>query len=616
MYKKEYKLILFINVLLLILNLNGICAESGSVSDRTLLDNTIKIDELERSWFTVLSGSPSSEPFQTNYGFLIVEDGKFLSSYSRSGQRLWQTNCGAKIKNIAVSETEFISVINQKNQLMLVNPSGLILWTSPLSFTPTSAAISGFDGRLFVRSLDQIAAFGINGSQKWELKTEQQSPLSPELLNDGSLIVFLEKTHEGKTCAVRVSPFGNILEEIVFQGKVINAFSSGPGIILVFSTGQIGMCSIGAPSENTGVSVNADSKEEVKKHYGLIYSKWINKEVNCNQYSRSRKLKENRYAVFTPGYSLIILNAEKGTVEKSFTVPEITSQNYLYFEAVDDKLIIAQENAAVIYNTQGKRVKNILMPSKNGKYGWEYSCFINSGYFTYLSKNWTVNSFKIISTSKENESSVFAYHQNRNMISGYKNYVKNLDYRPEKNTIGQEVYRTVKAGNMGSKEITISNNLNTIINSYYQQKNTQTFNRDDYYLITTEYNMVDMENALRLIPLMQSHFFQQKLALLLSVETDSTMIIKILRAVSECGYDPGGEILSEIEQLIRHTNPKDKAVLNEAANAVYEICRFMGRPALLSKGKEILSGMFYPQYDESTKRSVRSVMQKLADLHM
>ena len=593
MYNKIYKLIIFISIFFTVFS--NIYAASTASSE-----SITKVDEMDRSWFNVLSGSPSSAPLNTNYGFLIVEDSKFLSSYSRSGQRLWQTNTKAKIKDISISETEFIAVTNQNNQLQLINPSGLVLWTKSLGFTSLSAPFFGFDGRTFVRGINQLSCFGINGIQKWTIKTDNQNSLEPKLLNDGSIILFLEKTHDGKTCALRISPFGNVLEEIVFQGKVVNAFTCDSGIILVFSSGEIGMASI-----------KADSSKET----GLIYSKWINKNVKCTEFSSCRKLQATKYAIFTPGY-LVVINTDKGQIEKYFNIPEITDNNYLFFESIDDKFVIAQNSSCTVYNLSGKKIKHIQMPSKSGKYKWEFSFFMNSGYLTFLSKDWTINSFKIISTSKEKESPTFSYYQSKKLISGYKSYITNLDYKPEKRTFGAESFNALKSGNYGIKEIDISNIVNTVINSYYESKTTASMNRDTFELISVQYNLADMENILNLIPLLQSHYFQQKIAYLLSVEDDKTMILKLLKTVKECGYDPGGEILSQIELLVKRTNPKDQAILQSCADAVYEICRFMGRPALLSKGKEILGGLFYPQYDESTKKAARSAMQKLAELNM
>lgn len=595
MYIKIYKLRKFLGLMTTLLCINlPLFAQAKD-------DKIVSIDQMDRSWFTVLSGSPSSSPLQTAYGFVLIEDNKFLANYSRNGQRLWQTNTGARITNVSVSDTEFIAVTNQKNQIQLLNPSGLLLWKKNLDFAPYSSPLFGYDGRIFIRGKNQINCYGINGLLKWTIQTDAQNSLHPQQLNDGSFIIFLEKTHDGKTCALRISPFGGILEEIVFQGKVVNSFYSENGIILVFSGGETGMCSI---------------KTDGGKESGLIYSKWINKNLACNEYSQCKKISSKKYAIFTPGKNLSIIYSENGQIEKSFSIPEISNSQYLFFEQVDDKLIIAQNDICVIYNTSGKIVKVFRMPSKSGKYNWEYSCFINSGYLTFLSRDWTVNSFKLISTSKEKESPTFAYYQSRNLKSGYNTFLSSLSYKPEKNKFNSEVLNSAMKGNYGQSEIQLSDTINAVINSYYETKTTQGQNHQIIEPVIPDYNFSDMESALSFIPVFQSHYFQQKLALLLSIENDKTMIIKILKTIQQCGYDPGGELLTQIEILVKRTNPRDQAVLQEASKAVYEICRFMGRPALLSKGKEILMGMFYPQYDEATKKAARQAMQKLAELNM
>ena len=201
----------------------------------------------------------------------------------------------------------------------------------------------------------------------------------------------------------------------------------------------------------------------------------------------------------------------------------------MFFESIDDKFVIAQNSSCTVYNLSGKKIKHIQMPSKSGKYKWEFSFFMNSGYLTFLSKDWTINSFKIISTSKEKESPTFSYYQSKKLISGYKSYITNLDYKPEKRTFGAESFNALKSGNYGIKEIDISNIVNTVINSYYESKTTASMNRDTFELISVQYNLADMENILNLIPLLQSHYFQQKIAYLLSVEDDKTMILKLLK---------------------------------------------------------------------------------------
>lgn len=599
MYSKIYKICLFL-MFLFIFSRVSFCETSSS-------NYQTKIDEMDRSWFSVLSGSPTSIPLQTNYGFIITEDSKFLANYSKTGQRLWQTNLENKITQISVSEMEFICVLNQKNQVQLVNPSGLVLWKKSLGFAATSKPLFGFDGRIFIVGKNEISCFGINGILKWNLKIETKNSLEPQILNDGSIILFLEKTLNGKTCALRISPFGNLLEEIVFQGIVVNSFSSEQGIILVFSSGEIGMCAI----ENSSFQKNKNDK--ITKN--LTYSKWLNKEIHCNEFSKCKKISSNKYAIFTPNFELCIINSELGNLEKKIKISEITNNSYIIFETVDDKFIIAQTDELVIYDITGKKIKAFSMPSKSGKYKWDYAIFIDSGFISFLSNDWTINSFKILGTSKEKRSPTLAHYKSTRNFE-YTYYLNQSDDKPEKSKFSNEIYKTLKAGNYKSKEIDISNTVLAVLDSYIETKTQININRRFYEFSPIEYSFSDIENVLNLIPFLQSSIFQEKLAQLLSIETDKTMIVKILKTISQCGYDPTNVLLSQIEILVTNTNPKENVVLQNVTDAVYEICRFMGRPAILAKGRQILSGLFYPQYDDSTKNAARNALQKLAQLKM
>ena len=82
MYKKEYKFLL----LTIIFSLFPFITHSNQAAnsiEKSLSESSapIKIDSLDRSWFAVLTGSPSGTPVQTDYGFLEVQEDKFLACY-------------------------------------------------------------------------------------------------------------------------------------------------------------------------------------------------------------------------------------------------------------------------------------------------------------------------------------------------------------------------------------------------------------------------------------------------------------------------------------------------------------------------------------------------------
>ena len=80
-------------------------------------------------------------------------------------------------------------------------------------------------------------------------------------LNDGSLLHIQKKEISGKSTALRISPFGKILEEIVFTGIISCAVESSEGIILGFTTGSIAMCSVidGSAETKWGIGLEDDS---------------------------------------------------------------------------------------------------------------------------------------------------------------------------------------------------------------------------------------------------------------------------------------------------------------------------------------------------------------------
>ena len=220
MYIKRYKL----RKILVSLAFFFACLTSISAQDSDI--KSIKLDELDRSAVFVTGGYPTDVPHKTSYGFICVQDSKFISCTSKSGQNLWLTNLKDKIKFYTVTKNDFTYVITQKNQLSLLNPSGLTLWTSNLDFIPTGAPLQGFEDRVYITGENTVACWSIGSEKKWKISTEKQGILKPRVLNDASLLVFMAETVGAKTKALRISPYGAVIEEIVFQGTGLNSFST------------------------------------------------------------------------------------------------------------------------------------------------------------------------------------------------------------------------------------------------------------------------------------------------------------------------------------------------------------------------------------------------------
>ena len=173
------------------------------------------------TWTSILPGTAICEPAVTSYGFCIATDARNIMGFSSGGMLLWEQNVG-RIKDISLTvlNGDFILFHDRtKNQIRLFNPSGTELWSMLLDFTPTQKAFDGRDGRFFVYGGQNVMCLGINGIIRWKIETELQKDLPMQELPDGSVIVFISD-EGGHTRGLRISPFGEKLENITFSGII------------------------------------------------------------------------------------------------------------------------------------------------------------------------------------------------------------------------------------------------------------------------------------------------------------------------------------------------------------------------------------------------------------
>ena len=123
-----------------------------------------------------------------------------------------------------------------------------------------------------------------------------------------------------------------------------------------------------------------------------------------------------------------------------------------------------------------------------------------------------------------------------------------------------------------------------------------------------------MQVFLSQLELFGTDTFIPYLASFIKLEKDDSNLQILLKSVSESGYDPDNLILNAID-IRSHNIPAAKSrnfIL--ICDAVYEICRFMGRPALYSHGMEILTKFLNPQYESSVRDYARNTLTKIAGL--
>lgn len=549
----------------------------------------ININSFGRLQLIVTPGSPTIKPVKLSFGFVSVEDDRFLACYSKTGQNLWLTHIG-KIRSISTNESDFIFVVTKSGELVLVNPSGTVLWRNYLDFIPENPPLPTSEGRIYVSSATNLACIGIGGILKWSVQIEKQGELTPVLLNDQSLLVFLKREKESKSCAVRYSMYGEILEEIVFQGNVINRFSVPDGLVLVFSDGSIG-------------------KMNVNKDFQTV-SAWKNNDFYSNKNTIPLLLNSTEMALVTPDRKLDIIDFTTGKVKTTFKMKEITGM-VSSVDFIDSMFVIIDDRFCAVYSESGQLLNSYLLPEKTEKFSWRYVLFLDNGLIEFLCDDWTISVFKILSTSKENES-VSSY----DVLTPVKQFFDSNSFDFSSGIYKKDYSKLmdeIKFGNYGSKEIELTNICLSAINCQLEKNNTYERNLTNEIERGDKLSLSDYENIFKLTTFLQNSTLQKTIIGIIDTETDSIILSNALEALAACPYDADGKILESLQALIRRTNPKDKQVLVNAANLAYEISHFMGKPAFSSKGKLILGELFGPQYDFKIKQFVRSLYQKLAD---
>lgn len=89
----------------------------------------------------------------------------------------------------------------------------------------------------------------------------------------------------------------------------------------------------------------------------------------------------------------------------------------------------------------------------------------------------------------------------------------------------------------------------------------------------------------------------------------------MIQAAGTCAYDPENLMLDALNAKIKSIPARNSRLLVSLSDSVFEICRFMGRPALYSYGMEIQKTFLYPQYPSEVRETARKNLSETARLN-
>lgn len=563
-------------------------------------------EALQPNWQLVVGGAPIAPPIITDFGFAVPLDGRTMAAVSETGQLMWfATLPGYKTSpHYTMGTGDFLIAVSGGNKLSLINPSGLTLWSSTAPAEILSIPLQGRDGRIYLQCTNQLACFGIGGTLKWTLPVENISTLPLTELEDGSVLCLLNTIVDGCSTAVRVSPFGEILEEITFTSVVAGVKQSKFGTILIFTDGSLGICSSTDNMAVTRWSIPALVSPSVSSVPPQIYLDTLHTLCAVVTASGSQSL-------------VTVVDLDKG--EKKFNVSAAINLNDLQFGTIDLTNIVLcdSQKALGLSLDDGVEVWNSDLP---GKLTWDYLLYTPKGYIITLEKkSWLISAYRVTQT--------IGSQQYRAYKSEKTNYPVYIELATQKANIPQNdsevfmnlippdlektIYRSIYEGNYGTSEaqwqaLVTRENTRCLSNSKSVSQNPM-----------ASYDITYKESIIKLMGAFESSCFNRNLAQILQQETDISLLRTALRASAKIAYDPNLELLSSIELLLGKTSLLSNYTITTAiCNAVYEICRFMGKPALFSRGRYILSYLLNQKLDSKTKDYAVYTLQKLISLEM
>ena len=352
---------------------------TGKTTGKTAPAEQTEEPAIEPNWQLVVGGAPVGNPIITEYGFAVPLEGRTMAAVSESGKLMWFAGLpGTRISPYSSPGTgDFLITISGGNSVSLINPSGLTLWSSKAPAEVISTPIQGRDGRIYVQCPREVACFGINGVLKWSTPAGESNGIPLMELEDGSILHIQKKTLQGCSTALRYSPFGIILEEITFSGRITSAIATKYGALLLFADGAVGCVS--------------STKNETYDH-------WVLPAGSINGTAAARIYLDDYQsvcAIVTPSggqTTVTYLNPKDGTILLSATAPVDT--NKIAFGTFDqNSLVLCDTSTAAAMSLDGTILWTSNLP---GTINWTHIVYLPQGYLAMLEQgSWVISAYRV-----------------------------------------------------------------------------------------------------------------------------------------------------------------------------------------------------------------------------
>ena len=550
-------------------------------------------------WQVVTPGQVSAQPIPVSYGFAAITDGRMLTAYTFAGSIYWNYVFNELPNWAAADGGDFIYAVSGNSRLQKLNPSGKLLWKIDTKEKIIFPPLPGRDGRVFAAAQKSLSCYDTRGKRKWlvEIPPPRHAPLE---LNDGSLLVITQTARDGKTkpesTGIRISPFGEPLEEIEFTGTVSGAAQTNSGVLLTFTSGMYGLCAV------------KDSR---------VLSVWTTEEGKSGAMLVANN--DSAAILFAEGSKTgaIFFDPATGNTTASVLQPLPLNPRSLSYAALFGSLLVASDSSQALAVDAFALTKksgedspdavawHVTLPARNSylfiAYGHEGDLFLSG-------TNWVTEAYRVTRVKIKNaprakktyqafiaqnpSSSAAAFGIDAAELAGISAGLRQGDYG------GRELYwlKRVQA-------------LAPFMLNRYAQANPN-YRADDSALFP-----ITVESLSALEAVMGdfgSDAFAQIISRAITNETDPTLLRNAFKAAASIAYDPEGVMLNALE-FAQHKKGDGSITpaYIAACDAVFAVCDYMGTPAYLAKGRAILNVFYGPRFDKQVRDHALTLLKKL-----
>ena len=259
-----------------------------------------------------------------------------------------------------------------------------------------------------------------------------------------------------------------------------------------------------------------------------------------------------------------------------------------------------------------------------GTLNWSHIVYLPQGYLAMLEQgSWVISAYRVTQhigstsqTKKNNRSLTFPVYVQEAAQRGNIPQDTSTLYGPAMTASYREEMRyELEEGNYNDKEGQWLAFVNLETSRLFSKYTVQTRNSPEPSFFDENFSYY--EEIVNMMSSFQSGCFNKELARIIRTENDPVVLAIALQGAAKIAYDPTFELLESIESLLKKpsliANPRISTLMCDVA---YEICRFMGKPALFTKGRYILSYLLNQNLQSTTKIYATATMRKIITLEM